>query len=76
MAGGHSRHYFLTVGIRWSNKTATFSDARARLKDRPDYAANDARKIMDVELALIAEKLQFWRPYLRGETTDMRMAHD
>ena len=46
------------LGIRWSERTTSFDDARANLKDRPDSAGNDARKIMDIELALIAEKLQ------------------
>ena len=63
------------VGIRWSQKTTTFDDARAHLKERPDSAGNDARKIMDVELALIAERLQIWLPYLRGDKNDKRMAH-
>jgi predicted ABC-type ATPase len=64
------------IGIRWSHKTTTFDDARAHLKERPDSAGNDARKIMDVELALIAERLQINVPYLRAEKNDQRMAHD
>ena len=64
------------IGIRWSERTSTFDDARAQLKDRPDAAGNDARKIMDVELALIAEKLQIKMPFLRAERNDRRMAHD
>jgi len=65
-----------TIGIRWSHKTTTFDDARAHLKDRPDSAGNDARKIMDVELALIAEQLKVELPYRRGEGNDHRMAHE
>ena len=64
------------LGIRWSHKTTTFDDARAQLKERPDSAGNDARKIMDVELALIAERLQIRLPYLRAEKNDKRMAHN
>ena len=64
------------LGIRWSHKTTTFDDARAQLPERPDSAGNDARKIMDVELALIAERLQIRLPYLRGDRNDKRMAHD
>jgi DNA repair exonuclease SbcCD ATPase subunit len=64
------------LGIRWSHKTTTFDDARAQLKERPDSAGNDARKIMDVELALIAERLQIRLPYLRADKNDKRMAHD
>lgn len=64
------------IGIRWSHKTTTFDDARAHLKERPDSAGNDARKIMDIELALIAERLQIRLPYVRGDKNDKRMAHD
>jgi hypothetical protein len=61
------------LGIRWSERTTSFDDARANLKDRPDAAGNDARKIMDIELALIAERLQIRLAYLRGERNDHRM---
>lgn len=64
------------IGIRWSHKTTTFDDARAQLKDRPDSAGNDARKIVDVEFAIIAERLQIRLPYLRADKNDKRMAHD
>ncbi len=64
------------IGIRWSHKTTTFDDAGALLKDRPDAAGNDARKIMDVELAIIAERLRIRFPFLRGDKNDKRMAHD
>ena len=64
------------LGIRWSHKTTTFDDARAHLNERPDSAGNDVRKIMDVEFALLAERLQIRLPYLRGDKNDMRTAHD
>ena len=64
------------IGIRWSSKTTTFDDARAQLKDRPDSAGNTARKIMDVELALAAERLQLRMPYRRGDNNDKRTAHE
>jgi DNA repair exonuclease SbcCD ATPase subunit/DNA-directed RNA polymerase subunit RPC12/RpoP len=64
------------LGIRWSHKMTTFDDARAQLQERPDSAGNDARKIMDVELALIAERLQIRLPYLRAAKNDKRMSHD
>ena len=64
------------TGIRWSQKTTTFSDARALLKGRPDAAASDARRIMDVELPMIAEQLQIRLPYLRSDKNDRRMAHE
>jgi len=65
-----------TLGIRWAHKTTTFGDARAHLAERPHSAGNDARKIMDVELALIAERLQIRLPYLRGDKNDRRAAHE
>lgn len=64
------------IGIRWSHKTTTFDDARAHLKGRPDSAGNDTRKIMDIELALIAERLKIRLPFLRADKNDKRMAHD
>lgn len=64
------------IGIRWSHKITNFDDARSHLKDRPDSAGNDARKIMDVELAILAEKLQLRLPYFRGDRNDHRMCGD
>ena len=64
------------TGIRWSHKTTTFSDARALLTGRPESAASDARRIMDVELPMIAEQLQVRLPYLRSDKNDRRMAHE
>ena len=64
------------IGIRWSHKTTTFDDARAQVKERPDSAGTDARKIMDVELGIIAERLQIRLPYLRSDKNDKRVAHD
>ena len=64
------------IGIRWSHKTTTFDDARALINERPDAAGTDARRIMDVELPLIAEHLQIRLPYLRSDKNDRRMAHE
>ena len=64
------------IGIRWSHKTTTFDDARALVVERPDAAGNDARKIMDVALPIIAERLRIRLPYLRSDKNDRRMAHD
>jgi hypothetical protein len=64
------------IGIRWSHTESTFGDARAQLLERPDSAGNDARKIMDVELAIIAERLKIRLPYLRFEKNDRRTAHE
>ena len=64
------------TGIRWSHPTTRFSDARALLLLRPDAAASDARRIMDVELPLIAEHLRIRLPYLRSDKNDLRMTHE
>jgi recombinational DNA repair ATPase RecF len=64
------------VGIRWSAKTSTFGDARAFLTEAPDAAGNTARKIMDTELALRAERLKVRMPYLGGNRNDHRTGHD
>ncbi len=64
------------VGIRWSTKSTTLRRSCALVDSRADAAGNDARKIMDTELALVAEKLQIQMPYLRAEKNDHRMAHD
>ena len=61
------------IGIRWSSRDSTFDDARAMLAERPDSAGNDARKIMDQELPLIAEKLITNMPFLAfGEKRQAR----
>jgi hypothetical protein len=64
------------IGIRWSGKTSGFDDARAQLKEWPDSAGNTARKIMDVELAMRAERIRIRLPYLYRERNDHRGAHD
>ena len=82
--GGDNRWIFKTllpyetpdIGIRWSSRDTTFGDARALIEERPDSAGNDARKIMDQELPLIAEKLKTRMPFVRSERNDRRMAHE
>lgn len=64
------------IGIRLSAKTSTFDDARALLKVSPDSAGNTARKIMDIELAIVAERVKVRLPYLYREKNDHRTAHD
>jgi hypothetical protein len=64
------------VGIRLSSKISTFDDARALLTTSPDSAGNTARKIMDIELAVRAEKLKLRMEYALHEKNDHRTAHD
>lgn len=63
-------------GIRWSDRTGTMDDARAYLKSRPDTAANEARKAMDVELARHCERLGIRLPFARGARNDRRTAYE
>lgn len=63
-------------GISWSSKLSTLDDARAHLAIAPDGAANIARKIMDTELGLLAEKLNLRLEYKHGLRNDHRMAHE
>lgn len=64
------------IGIRLSDRTWTLDDARAKLKEEPDSAGNTARKIMDIELAVVAEGLKLKLHYLHRERNDHRVAHD
>lgn len=65
-----------TEGIRWSDRTGTLDDARVHLESRPDTAANEARKAVDVELAMHVERLGLPLPFARGARNDHRTAHD
>lgn len=63
-------------GIAWSTHSAGFDDARALLSHAPDAAGNTARKIMDTELAIVAERLRVPMEYRQGLKNEHRMAHD
>ena len=65
-----------SLGIRFSKNISNFDDARALLKDRPDSAVADARKIIDTQLSLFSEKLEIKLPYRRGERNDLRTNND
>jgi recombinational DNA repair ATPase RecF len=64
------------LGIRWSATTSTFGDARAFLQAAPHAAGNTARKIMDTELALRADRLNVRLPFRLSTKNDRRTAHD
>lgn len=64
------------MGIRLSQRTSTFDDARAQLQSAPDAAGNTARKIMDVEFAVRCERLKTRLPYLHREKNDHRTVQD
>lgn len=61
-------------GIRWSARIGNFDDAKKYLDTRPDIAANEARKVMDMELSLHVEALELRLRYARGDKNDRRMA--
>lgn len=63
-------------GIRWSDRTGTLDDARAYLDSRPDTAANEARKTLDIELAMHVERLGISLRYARGSRNDRRTGHE
>ena len=64
------------LGITWAGSAGTFGDARSYLETRPDTAANEARKVMDVELAKHAERIGLNLPFVRGDKNDKRGAHE
>lgn len=63
-------------GSEWLGSSGTFDDARALLEVKPEAAGNEVRKIMDVELGKVAEKLHVEMVFLRGDSNEHRTAHD
>lgn len=63
-------------GIRIVDGPLLFADAHALVANRPDSAVNEARKILDIRLGRIAEKLKLRFEYLSAEKNDRRMAVD
>lgn len=64
------------TGIRFQGTSSNFDVARSHLETRPDSAGNDARKTMDTELPIIAEKLRTRLPFRRGMKNDQRTGID
>lgn len=64
------------IGIRFSQRSDAFDDARAVIDSDPISAGNNARKIMDFTLAVLAEALQISLPYLHRERNDHRTFSD
>jgi hypothetical protein len=64
------------AGSQWLGASGTFDDARALLEVKPEASGNEVRKIMDVELAKIAERLHVPMAFLRGDSNEHRTAHD
>jgi RecF/RecN/SMC N terminal domain len=64
------------TGIRWSGAPDGFANAKLLLDVDPKSAANSARSLMDLHMALIAERLGLPVPFLRGTKNDLRHALD
>jgi energy-coupling factor transporter ATP-binding protein EcfA2 len=64
------------IGLRWSSSADTFDDARALLDLDAEACGNRTRAIMDMHLAIAAEKLEVQLPYLRGDKNDHRTGVD
>lgn len=60
------------TGLAWSESTHTFDDARVLIDVNPEAAANRVRGIMDMNLAIAAEKLRIMVPFARGDKNDRR----
>jgi energy-coupling factor transporter ATP-binding protein EcfA2 len=63
-----------TTGIRWSGNPPGFEAARAILAIDAGSAANKARSLMDLHLAMVCERLSVPLPFMRGARNDMRNA--
>lgn len=63
-------------GTQWLDVHGGFDDARRLLDVKPEAAGNEVRKVMDVELAKIAERLRVELPFQRGDRNDHRTGHE
>lgn len=64
------------TGIRWDVRPNGLGAARALLDTDTGAAANRARAIMDIEMAVIAELLEIPMPFIRGARNEQRGAQD
>lgn len=62
------------VGITFADHGLDFATARARAKTDPEEALGNVRRIMDVSLSEIAERIGLPLPHLRGDHNDNRTA--
>lgn len=65
-----------TTGIRWDATPNGLGAARALLDIDAGSAANKARALMDIEMAVIAERLAIPAPFIRGVRNEQRGAQD
>lgn len=64
------------VGLQWSDSKDTFDDARALIGMNDEAAGNRVRAIMDMQLAIITERLRIMMHYARGDRNDHRTCID
>jgi energy-coupling factor transporter ATP-binding protein EcfA2 len=64
------------LGSAWDARGEDFGVARALLEGDPSAAANKARGLMDVHMAVIAELLEVPVPHVRGSRNELRNALD
>ncbi|WP_149469455.1 hypothetical protein [Roseomonas genomospecies 6] len=64
------------TGIRWDGKPHGLGASRVLVEVDVMAAANRARAVMDVEMAVIAERLAIPVPFIRGARNDLRGALD
>lgn len=64
------------LGSAWDARGEDFGVARALLEGDPSAAANKARGLMDVHMAIIAELLEVRVPHVRGSRNELRNALD
>jgi hypothetical protein len=64
------------TGIRWDATPNGLGAARALLDIDTGSAANKARALMDIEMAVIAERLEIPVPFIRGVRNEQRGAQD
>ena len=60
------------VGIRFAEQATEFEKARAKIATEPEDALSSARRLADVALSEIAERLEVPLPHLRGDDNDHR----
>ena len=65
-----------SIGIQWSRRAYTLDEARTLIASNAEAGGNRARAMMDVELAIAAERLKVSMPYLRGDANDRRTCVD
>ncbi len=64
------------IGIQWGGPPSGFEPARALLDQDASAAANKARGLLDVHLAVISERLRISMPFIRGPRNELRHADD